>query len=102
MAEEGATRTAEEGSDSTLTYEQLYSDLLEAATTSATLPEGAFSMQDFIDDSKLPPTTARRFLGQRVRSGILGTRRVTVDGHQQRYYWFIGDAQLGGNSDTAK
>jgi len=98
---EGVPLAADEEPSDSLTYGQLYADLVSAARNS--VPDGAFGFQQFLSDSGMLPSTARRFLDSRVRTGILGTKLITVDGHQRRIYWFLdADAQLGGNSDAAE
>jgi len=102
MAEKGTPHVADESADNTLSYAQLYADLVAAAKE--TVPDYAFSFQKFVDDTGMEESTARRFLDSKVRAGILEKRYATVEGHQRAYYWFKDGrgAQLGGNSDAVE
>jgi hypothetical protein len=68
---------------------QLYADFVEDNKDS--LPEGVHTFQEFVRDTGLSETTARRRLKERIEAGEIEDDYMTIDGTRQRVFWFIKD-----------
>jgi len=79
--------------DESLTFDDLYSDLVNAHRV-RTPPSEAFTARQFADDTERSVGLARRVLAGYVKDGVLasGDFPSPVDDRATaRYYWFISD-----------
>lgn len=74
-------------------FETLYAALVADAVP-VKLPANFFTLTQFQADTGLARVTAARNLGALVTDGQLKTRRVILDGHIQRIYWFQNDDEV--------
>lgn len=73
-----------------LTFDQLYSDLVEAERLKAP-PDDSFTAAQFAESSGLAETTAMRRLKKLVTEGNLESG-IFIDGRERRFFWFVDAA----------
>ena len=69
-----------------LTFAQLYADLVAAAQTKVAPPEGTFTVEQFASDAGKSPSWAALRLLELLGAGVLEREKY---GHKY-YYWFKG------------
>ena len=66
-------------------HDMLYKSLVDTVAKEEIQPE-EFTVRQFMRDTGVTETTARRILDEKARSGMLSTRIARMNGHSIRAY----------------